>query len=109
MERKGGRYVSDQASCRRFVGSIGLCAIGPSGRGDHSGERRSQRCRKLHDQQQSNSTINSSTATDLQNFSWSAIPALLSTSVSATENNGIDFITTSGSAMATWPPPTPAP
>jgi hypothetical protein len=54
MERKGGLYVSDQASCRRFVGSIGLCAVGPSGRGDHSGERRSQRCRKLQDQQQYN-------------------------------------------------------
>src|SRR5208337_1849321 len=31
-----------------------------------------------------NSTINSTTATDLQNFSWSAIPAPLSTSVLAT-------------------------
>jgi hypothetical protein len=52
-----------------------------------------------------NSRINSSTTTDLQNFSWGAIPAPLSTSVSATANNGDDFITTSGSAMATWASP----
>jgi len=52
-----------------------------------------------------NSTINSTTATDLQNFSWSAIPAPLSTSVLATETNGNDFITTSGSALATWASP----
>jgi hypothetical protein len=52
-----------------------------------------------------NSTINTTTATDLQNFSFSTIPATLSTNVSATETNGNDFITTSGAATANWASP----
>jgi PEP-CTERM motif len=52
-----------------------------------------------------NSTINDTTISDLQNFSWSGVPTTLSTSVLATVVNGGDFITTSGDATASWASP----
>jgi hypothetical protein len=50
-----------------------------------------------------NASINNGAiATNQQSVSWTGTPTSLSTSVSATQTNGSDYVTTSGSAVANW-------